>query len=218
MDLSRTVGWFTACSRCGWRLGAGAVPASLEGGQGAASRVPATGHRLRAPAPPRRPRRGGESCPAARPGRLQLPRPARPRPRGFGLALAAESTGPSQSRGGGAATSSTSTRHPRRPSPSGWTYGRDRHERATIERLAAAFIDSLRALIAHCRPPKRAGTRRRISLWPAWTSSPWLGSWQGSEHRGRLSAVPSAGRTAVPHAVRVGVGSVFRAGRLHARG
>jgi len=38
-----------------------------------------------------------------------------------------------------------------------WTYSRHRHERATIERLAAAFIDSLRALIAHCQSDEAGG-------------------------------------------------------------
>jgi len=38
-----------------------------------------------------------------------------------------------------------------------WRYSRRVHERATIERLAGAFIDALRALIAHCQSPDTGG-------------------------------------------------------------
>ena len=35
-----------------------------------------------------------------------------------------------------------------------WTYGRRVHHEATVERLATAFMDELRALVAHCRDPQ----------------------------------------------------------------
>ncbi|MES1243275.1 MAG: amino acid adenylation domain-containing protein [Acidobacteriota bacterium] len=35
-----------------------------------------------------------------------------------------------------------------------WTYSADRHRRETVERLADAFFDSLRGLVAHCRNPE----------------------------------------------------------------
>ncbi len=38
-----------------------------------------------------------------------------------------------------------------------WTYGEGVHERATVERLAAAFADALRGIVAHCRDPKAGG-------------------------------------------------------------
>jgi amino acid adenylation domain-containing protein/non-ribosomal peptide synthase protein (TIGR01720 family) len=38
-----------------------------------------------------------------------------------------------------------------------WTYGRDVHERATIERLARRFASELEALIAHCLAPGAGG-------------------------------------------------------------
>ncbi|HYH80776.1 MAG TPA: amino acid adenylation domain-containing protein [Longimicrobium sp.] len=38
-----------------------------------------------------------------------------------------------------------------------WTYGRSVHHAETVERLAAAFADELRALVAHCRDPHAGG-------------------------------------------------------------
>jgi amino acid adenylation domain-containing protein/non-ribosomal peptide synthase protein (TIGR01720 family) len=38
-----------------------------------------------------------------------------------------------------------------------WTYGRRVHHAATVECLAAAFADELRALVAHCRDPRAGG-------------------------------------------------------------
>ncbi|MBN1489663.1 MAG: amino acid adenylation domain-containing protein, partial [Phycisphaerae bacterium] len=38
-----------------------------------------------------------------------------------------------------------------------WTYSRNRHTVATINRLAGAFVDALRTLIAHCRRPDVGG-------------------------------------------------------------
>ncbi|MCA1581684.1 MAG: hypothetical protein LC796_09915 [Acidobacteria bacterium] len=32
-----------------------------------------------------------------------------------------------------------------------WTYSANFHETATVERLAAGFLDALRSLVAHCR-------------------------------------------------------------------
>jgi len=38
-----------------------------------------------------------------------------------------------------------------------WTYGTRVHRAETMERLAAAFADELRALVAHCRDPRAGG-------------------------------------------------------------
>ncbi len=38
-----------------------------------------------------------------------------------------------------------------------WTYSEARHDRATIEALAASFVAALRALIAHCLSPEAGG-------------------------------------------------------------
>jgi amino acid adenylation domain-containing protein/non-ribosomal peptide synthase protein (TIGR01720 family) len=38
-----------------------------------------------------------------------------------------------------------------------WTYGRNVHRAGTVERLADAFADELRALVAHCRDPHAGG-------------------------------------------------------------
>jgi non-ribosomal peptide synthase protein (TIGR01720 family) len=38
-----------------------------------------------------------------------------------------------------------------------WTYGRNVHRAETVERLAAAFMDELRAIVAHCRDPQAGG-------------------------------------------------------------
>ncbi|HEU4884065.1 MAG TPA: amino acid adenylation domain-containing protein, partial [Longimicrobium sp.] len=38
-----------------------------------------------------------------------------------------------------------------------WTYGRNVHRADTVERLAAAFMDELRAIVAHCRDPQAGG-------------------------------------------------------------
>ena len=38
-----------------------------------------------------------------------------------------------------------------------WTYGRGVHRAETVERLAAAFADELRAMVAHCRDPRAGG-------------------------------------------------------------
>jgi len=38
-----------------------------------------------------------------------------------------------------------------------WTYGRNVHRAATVERLADAFTSELRALVAHCRDPHAGG-------------------------------------------------------------
>jgi len=38
-----------------------------------------------------------------------------------------------------------------------WTYGGRVHHAATVERLATAFFDELRALVAHCRDPRAGG-------------------------------------------------------------
>ena len=38
-----------------------------------------------------------------------------------------------------------------------WTYGRRVHHAATVERLAAAFADELRTMVAHCRDPRAGG-------------------------------------------------------------
>jgi len=38
-----------------------------------------------------------------------------------------------------------------------WTYGRRVHQPATVERLAAAFADELRTMVAHCRDPQAGG-------------------------------------------------------------
>src|SRR4029077_7766774 len=39
----------------------------------------------------------------------------------------------------------------------GWTYGGDPHRPATVERLAAELLESLRSLIAHCLEPEARG-------------------------------------------------------------
>ena len=38
-----------------------------------------------------------------------------------------------------------------------WTYGTAIHDRATVERLAAAYLDALREIVAHCRDPQAGG-------------------------------------------------------------
>lgn len=38
-----------------------------------------------------------------------------------------------------------------------WTYSENLHCRATVERLAQDFAESLRALIAHCQSPEAGG-------------------------------------------------------------
>ncbi|HEX2078686.1 MAG TPA: amino acid adenylation domain-containing protein [Longimicrobium sp.] len=38
-----------------------------------------------------------------------------------------------------------------------WTYGTRVHDRATVERLAAGYLDSLREMVAHCRDPQAGG-------------------------------------------------------------
>jgi non-ribosomal peptide synthase protein (TIGR01720 family) len=38
-----------------------------------------------------------------------------------------------------------------------WTYSEDIHRHATIERLAQSYIEALRALIAHCQSPEAGG-------------------------------------------------------------
>ncbi|HEU4557700.1 MAG TPA: amino acid adenylation domain-containing protein, partial [Longimicrobium sp.] len=38
-----------------------------------------------------------------------------------------------------------------------WTYGRHVHRAETVERLAAGFMDELRAMVAHCRDPQAGG-------------------------------------------------------------
>ncbi|HEU0299143.1 MAG TPA: amino acid adenylation domain-containing protein [Longimicrobium sp.] len=38
-----------------------------------------------------------------------------------------------------------------------WTYGTRVHARETVERLAAAYLDALRELVAHCRDPRAGG-------------------------------------------------------------
>ncbi|HEU0300453.1 MAG TPA: amino acid adenylation domain-containing protein, partial [Longimicrobium sp.] len=38
-----------------------------------------------------------------------------------------------------------------------WTYGTRVHVRQTVERLAAAYLDALRELVAHCRDPQAGG-------------------------------------------------------------
>jgi fengycin family lipopeptide synthetase B len=38
-----------------------------------------------------------------------------------------------------------------------WTYGRNVHRAETVERLATAFMDELRAIVAHCRDPQAGG-------------------------------------------------------------
>jgi non-ribosomal peptide synthase protein (TIGR01720 family) len=39
----------------------------------------------------------------------------------------------------------------------GWSYSERLHQRATVERLAAGFLEALRALIAHCQSPTAGG-------------------------------------------------------------
>ncbi len=39
----------------------------------------------------------------------------------------------------------------------GWTYSENLHQRTTIERLAQSYLDALRTLIAHCQSPKAGG-------------------------------------------------------------
>jgi len=39
-----------------------------------------------------------------------------------------------------------------------WSYSRNLHEWASIERLAAAYLDRLRELIAHCRTAESSYT------------------------------------------------------------
>jgi non-ribosomal peptide synthase protein (TIGR01720 family) len=38
-----------------------------------------------------------------------------------------------------------------------WTYSSGRHRRETVEALAAAFLDRLRALVEHCRAAAAGG-------------------------------------------------------------
>jgi microcystin synthetase protein McyA len=38
-----------------------------------------------------------------------------------------------------------------------WTYGTAVHDRATIQRLGDAYLDAVRALIAHCKDPEAGG-------------------------------------------------------------
>jgi non-ribosomal peptide synthase protein (TIGR01720 family) len=38
-----------------------------------------------------------------------------------------------------------------------WTYAPSVHDRATVERLAAGYVDALRELVAHCRDPQAGG-------------------------------------------------------------
>ena len=38
-----------------------------------------------------------------------------------------------------------------------WTFGARVHDRATVERLAAGYLESLRELVAHCRDPQAGG-------------------------------------------------------------
>jgi non-ribosomal peptide synthase protein (TIGR01720 family) len=79
-------------------------------------------------------------------------------PEGMPFKLAPESSGPSVNPsglrtelieiGGGVGDGRLTT---------SWSFSRNRHERATIERLAGRFLDSLRALIIHCQQTEEAG-------------------------------------------------------------
>ena len=162
VDLSRTAGWFTAIYpvrlevpdepgaalkavkeqlRARAAQGRGLRPAALDGGRGDARgaggaaaaagelQLPGADGRRRAPA--------GSAAPAARTatsGRLRSPARAAHAPAGGG-------------RGGGgrAAARHLDATHPACT------------ERATVERLAAGYLEALRELVAHCRDPQAGG-------------------------------------------------------------
>ncbi len=170
VDLSRTVGWFTVAYPLLLELGPARGPAS-----GPAAALGAVKERLRA-VPGRGLgwgllRRGGGAAAPADPGAAVAFNYLGRFDAGGGLfAPAPEDPGPERSRRG-------LRSHPIEVNASvagdrlrvAWTYGRNRHRRESIERLAAAFDAALAELIEHCARPGAAAwtpsdfTRARVS-------------------------------------------------------
>ena len=188
VDLSRTVGWFTSALPGGaGPAGAGATPGDgAPGGQGAAARGPQPRPRLRPAALPRPSRRSRAAAPRCRHRRSASTTWA------SSTALRRR-RGPSRLAPGatGGAVSATRCRGRHLLDVNAlvlggrlrvrWTYDAGRHRRATVERLAEAFLPSARGADRPLPVARRpAATPRPTSRSPGSTRRRWT-AWSGDD-------------------------------------
>ncbi|HKH44413.1 MAG TPA: amino acid adenylation domain-containing protein, partial [Thermoanaerobaculia bacterium] len=163
VDLSRTVGWFTALFPVLLDAGPAEEPgALLKRTKERLRRVPNGGLGFGA-------LRFASADPEVRTRLEALPRPAvlfnylgqveQGRAESPLLALAAEGAGPGQSpRALRGHLFEVNCRIEGGRLEIDWTWSRACHEAAAVERLAGGYLDALRELVAHCRMPEARGT------------------------------------------------------------